>query len=92
MGLDGEGLLGNHSNAQYRDALLALLPQGKLWQDEKDKKQDSNSQICGTSSSYWVKYPFWKVEKIELSRPMAQSYRVLHQAVFSYWIILYYAV
>ncbi len=42
MGLDVAKLLGRHSVAQYRDALLALLPQGKLWQDEK---QDSNGQI-----------------------------------------------
>ena len=55
MGLDVAGLLGRHNTAQYRDALLALLPQGHLWDAERKNTKGGLYRLCGVWAQEYAK-------------------------------------
>ena len=46
MGLDVAQILGRHSTAQYREALLALLPPGKIWDEERSNAKGELYRLC----------------------------------------------
>ena len=47
-------LLGNHSAAKYRAALLALLPDGRLWEAERDNPKGELYRLCGIWASEYA--------------------------------------
>ena len=47
-------LLGSHSAANYRAALLALLPDGRLWDKERDNQKGELYRLCSIWASEYA--------------------------------------